>query len=99
MHFAHDSRYRLGFRFVKASFSRSSNICSVSNAGNPINFSLPRILSRRPLTSSDEAAYIIAQVLATPLEAAKSPRQLAAFISPIGFAQWAGVRLIQDSQE
>src|SRR5260364_436269 len=89
----------LAFGSSKPAFSRSSNICSVSNAGNPINFSLPRILSRRPLTSSDEAAYIIAQVLATPLEAAKSPRQLAAFISPIGFAQWAGVRLIQDSQE
>src|SRR5260363_136096 len=41
----------LAFGSSKPAFSRSSNICSVSNAGNPINFSLPRILSRQRLTS------------------------------------------------
>src|SRR5260364_68901 len=72
-------------------------ILSVSKAGSAINqFSLSKILSQQPLTPSEDEAYIAAQVLKTPQRAAKSPRQSAAFISPVGFAQWAGVRLIQD---
>src|SRR5260364_102890 len=72
-------------------------ILSVSKAGSAINqFSLSKILSQQPLTPSEDEASIAAQVLTTPQRAAKSPRQSAAFISPVGFAQWAGVRLIQD---
>src|SRR5260364_308348 len=83
----------------KPAFSRSSNICSVSNAGSAITqFSLSKILSQQPLTPSEDEAYIAAQVLETSEAAVKSPRQSAAFISPMGFAQWAGVRLIQDPQ-
>src|SRR5260363_197412 len=43
-----------------APLSLQTNLCvSNVNAGSAINqFSLPRILSRQPLTSSDEAAYI-----------------------------------------
>src|SRR5260364_21193 len=75
-----------------APLSLRTNLCvSNVNAGSAINqFSLPRILSRQPLTSSDETAYIAAQVLKTPALAAKSPRQSAAFISPVGFAPMGG---------
>jgi hypothetical protein len=48
------------------------------------------------LTRCTGYAYTAEQVLITLQQAVKSPRQSAAFITPIGFSQWAGVRLIQD---
>src|SRR5260363_183202 len=79
------SAFELTDKFVRIECKCRKRHKSVLLTPNSITAAIAQLL-----TASNETAYIAAQVLKTPALAAKSPRQSAAFISPVGFAPMGG---------